>query len=181
VDVEMKRLLPAIIIPILLASCAPVLSPEVMDRGRYDPDFDELVSNPDAYRGTFYILGGIIAKTRATAGGSIIEALYVPVNNWGYLKGYRLAGGRFLALYRGSKILDPMIFRKNREITIAGEFIGTRTGKIDDADYTYPLFEIREFYLWEEPEKREYYYPPPYYSPPPYYRYRDNYPRWWYY
>ena len=177
----MRKAILVIIAMFMLASCAPVLSPEIMGRGIYEIDFDSLRQNPDSYRGSMYILGGVIVKARVTQEGSLIEALYSPVNDRGYLRGFRGTGERFLALYRGSKILDPMIFRKNREITIAGEFIGIRTGKIDDADYIFPLFEIKEFYLWEEPVKREYYYPPPHYFPPPYYRYRYNYPWLWYY
>jgi outer membrane lipoprotein len=61
-----------------------------------------------------------------------------------------------------------MIFKPEREITFAGEFIGTRKGKIDDMDYVYPLFRIRELYLWEESGG--------YYSTPSFY---DPYPFWW--
>ncbi|MCK5427505.1 MAG: Slp family lipoprotein, partial [Thermodesulfovibrionia bacterium] len=56
-----------------------------------------------------------------------------------------------------------------------GVFRGTRLGKIDEMDYSYPFFEIEELYLWEE--MRDYYrrypYPPSYY---PYWRYSP----WWY-
>ena len=143
----MKKILLIFIASLMISSCAPVLSPEVMSRGGYDIDFEALVNNPSAYQGNTYILGGIIARTRATEEGSLIEALYVPVNDRGYLKGYRRAGGRFLAIYRGQKLLDPMIFKKNLEITIDGQLVGTRKGRIDDAEYTYPLFEIKEYYL----------------------------------
>ncbi|MEW6601792.1 MAG: Slp family lipoprotein, partial [Nitrospirota bacterium] len=65
--------------------------------------------------------------------------------------------------------------------TLAGEFIDMRKGKIGEMDYVYPLFEIKEIYLWEELKERDYYY---YYLPPPYpywYYGRQPYdPRWWY-
>jgi outer membrane lipoprotein len=55
-----------------------------------------------------------------------------------------------------------MVYKKGREVTLAGEFVEARKGKIDEMEYVYPVFEIREIYLWEE---RTGYYPPNYYYP----------------
>ena len=49
-------------------------------------------------------------------------------------------------------------------ISAAGEFIGMRTGTIDEAEYLFPFFRIVDIYLWEE-RSSYYYMPPPY----PYY------------
>jgi hypothetical protein len=51
----------------------------------------------------------------------------------------------------------------------AGEFLEIRKGKIDQMEYAYPVFKIKQIHLWE----REEYYSPgyPYYYP---------YPYWWY-
>lgn len=66
-------------------------------------------------------------------------------------------------------MLDPVIYRPGKSITIAGEFIGTRAGRLDEAEYLYPLFSVRDMYLWEE---RMYYYPPPFGWGTPYWGYR---------
>jgi outer membrane lipoprotein len=169
----MRRLLPMMLIGLMVLSCAPVLRYDLMKRGIFDVRLSDIKKTPAPHRGKLFILGGIIVKTTATKEGSLIEASYVPVDSRGYLKNISASNGRFLALYKG--FLDPLIFRHKRELTIAGVFRGTRLGKIDEMNYTYPFFEIEELYLWEE--MRDYYrsypYPPSYY---PYWRYGP----WWY-
>ncbi len=172
---KLKKLVLAITVVILLGACAPVLREDLMRRGIFDVRLSEIKQNPEFHKGRLFILGGIIVNTTITSSGSLIEAIYVPVNSRGYLKNVEAPNVRYLALYQGKEILDPMIFREKLEITLAGEFIGTRSGKIGEMDYIYPLFEIKELYLWEE--EKDYYrmsYPPWYY---PYWRYDP----WWRY
>lgn len=162
---------------VFLYSCAPVLRPETMEIASREVPLFAMREDPSPFIGKLYVLGGIIIETRFTHEGSLIEALYVPVDSRGYLTSLNESDGRFLALFpKESGHLDPLIYRRGREITLSGEFIGLRKGKLDEVEYTYPLFEIREIYLW--PRIREYYYmPPPYYPPPPFYPY----PYWWRY
>ncbi|MDH5203514.1 MAG: Slp family lipoprotein [Nitrospirota bacterium] len=155
----------------ILFSCAPVLREEIMKIASRDVPISDMRKNPIFYSGKLFILGGLIVNTKLTERGSLIEAVYVPVDSRGYLKDVESLNGRFLAIFPKEKgILDPLIYRKGREITLAGAFIETRTGKIDEMEYTYPVFEIKELYLWEE----RYYITPAY---PLWYHY---YPYWWY-
>jgi len=175
----MKKLIVVPLLMMLAVSCAPVLSQNSLQQGIYNPNLTELKENPILNDGKLFIFGGIIVKTTATKEGSLIEAIYVPVSGRGYIKDwYREGGGRFKAIYKKKEILDPLIYSEKREVTLAGVFIGTRKGIIGELDYEFPLFEIKEIYLWQEYNTRNsyYYYPPPYYSPP-YYRgyYRDPY------
>jgi outer membrane lipoprotein len=166
----MKKIFLITVTSLILFSCAPVLDRKLMNEGVRNVPFSELREAPDAYRGKIFILGGLIVETRFTEIGSQIEALYVPVDSYGYLKENEHSMGRFLAISPSERgLLDPLIFTKGREITLAGEFLEIRNGKIDEMEYAYPVFEIKQIYLWEE---REYYYPGyPYYYP---------YPYWWY-
>lgn len=163
----MKRFSLIILSTIILFSCAPVLREEIMKTASLEPSLADMRNNPDAHRGKLFVLGGIIVQTKFIEQGSLIEAVYVPVDSRGYLE--KVSNERFLAILPKEKgLLDPLIYRKDREITLAGEFIETRKGKIDEMVYTYPVFEIKEIYLWEE---RKVYYP---YYPSWYY------PYWWY-
>jgi outer membrane lipoprotein len=168
----MSKYLKASVILVVLSSllsCAPVIRKDFMDAAIRDIPFSEITTNPELYKDKLFVLGGIIINTRVTLEGSTVEALYSPVDSRGFLKGIGKIHIRFFALFpKESGILDPMIFKPEREITLAGEFLGTRKGKIDDMDYVYPLFRIRELYLWEE--SSGYYYTPPFY---------DRYPYWW--
>lgn len=166
---------------LFLFSCAPVIKKDLMETGVRDVSLTTLVKNPSAYKGRLFILGGIIAQTKVTGEGTLIEAVYVPVDSRGYLRDIESQEGRFMILYpKEQGVLDPMIYRMRRELTVAGEFIGTRTGKLDEAEYIFPLFLARQVYLWRE---EEYYYPYDYpYSPYPYRWDRPggrSYPYWW--
>ena len=153
---------------VLLAACTPVLNQELMKQGSREVPIPQLRETPDSFKGRLFILGGVIVNTRFLETGSQIEALYVPVDSYGYLSDGGRASGRFLALYpRTRGLLDPVVYKKGREITIAAVFLETRKGKIDDMEYMYPVFEIKEVYLWDE--YRNYYYPPPYSYYPYYY------------
>ncbi len=175
----MKKLFLLILMGLILFSCAPVLKKDLLQKGTFDLQLSEIKQNPAVNKGRLFILGGIIVKTTVTKDGSLIEAIYVPVNSRGYFKSFRTSNGRFLAIYR-EKLLDPLIYSERREITFAGEFIEIRKDKIGEMEYSFPLFEIKEIYLWEEVEERDYHYIYPYYYPSWYYRPRPYYP-WWYY
>jgi len=163
----------------VFSACTPVLNREVMDQGMRDVPFSRLSEAPEVFKGKLFILGGLIVETRLVEKGSQVEALSVPVDSLGYLQGPARTQGRFLAWYPRSKgLLDPMVYRKGREVTLAGEFMEARRGKIDEMEYVYPVFEISEIYLWEE---RRDYYTYPYYDPF-YYRSPFLYDPWgWYY
>ncbi len=143
----------------VLLSCAPVIRQDLAGNSVYNFPLTDVIENPGFYKGKTLMFGGVIAKTTLTKEGSLMEALYVPVDSRGYHKGIsNNSTGRFLALFPGNKkLLDPLIFQEKREVTIAGEYIGLRKGKIDEVEYTYPLFRIIELYLWEE-EREDYYY-----------------------
>lgn len=170
-----KRIILLYAVAFALFACAPVLNKELMYRGTREVPFSRLREVPDAYKGKLFILGGLIVETRFAEKGSQIEALAVPVDSRGYLKAIERTQGRFLALYpRSEGLLDPLVYKKGREITLAGEFVELRKGKIDEMEYVYPVFEIREIYLWEE--RINYYYAP--YDYPYYYRSPFLYDSW---
>lgn len=175
----MRKLFFIIFSVLILSSCAPVLRQDIMEGASRDFSLSDMRNNPDTYTGKLFVLGGSIVNTKVTQKGSQIEAIFVPVDSRGYLKDIEPSSseGRFLAIFpkeRGT--LDPLIYRKGRDITLAGEFIETRQGKIDEMEYSYPVFEIIEIYLWKE--TRDYY--PGYYYPGYYYPYSYPYPYWWY-
>ncbi len=180
----MKTLLLVAVGFLFLTSCASVLTRDAMETGIRDFSFADLMRNPDLYQGKLFVLGGIIVDTTVTQQGSRIEALYVPVDSRGYLKDSSGLTIRFRALFPKDRgILDPMIYRKNRQITVAATFAGMEPGKIDQMDYMFPAFRIQEIYLWEERQPVAYapypYAPYPYWgSPWPYRSWGYYYPYW---
>jgi len=183
----MRKLLLASLVLIFLSSCASVLNSDLMREGMRDFSLTDVVNNPDLYRGKLFVLGGIIAAATVTQSGSLIEAIYVPVDSFGYFRDVR-PDGRFLALYpREQGLLDPLVYGTGKHVTLAACFTGTQQGKIGQMDYIFPSFRIAQIYLWRRVE----YVPPPYYYPGPYWgsswgppwgppwRFR-GYPDYWY-
>jgi outer membrane lipoprotein len=171
----MKQIVVIGIAALVFAGCAPVLDRGLMDQGAREFQLNHLVETPEVFKDHLFILGGVIVETKLTEKYSQVEAVYVPVNASGSLKDDQRYEGRFLALYpRSLGLLDPLIYRKGREITLAGDFLELRKGRIDDMEYTYPVFVIRQIYLWDEYRYYSGYWPGyyPYYSP---YYYRSPY------
>jgi outer membrane lipoprotein len=157
-----------------LLSCTPVIRKDLIEASIRDFSMADLQKDPKPYEGKLFVFGGIVADTKVTPQGSLIEALSVRVDARGYLKELGQNQVRFLALYpKENGILDPVIYERGRQITLAAEFLGTRKGKIDTMEYMFPFFRIKEIHLWTE--QKEYYYPPFYYGPYPYFW---NYPYW---
>ncbi|HTZ16880.1 MAG TPA: Slp family lipoprotein [Dissulfurispiraceae bacterium] len=152
---------------LLVTACAPVFREDIMKNAALNPSLTELNADPESYEGKLYVLGGRIVNTRVIKEGSLIEAIYVPVDSRGYPEDY-IKSIRFLALYpKEGGILDPLIFKKDRNITIAAIYKGTRTERFGETEYPFSYFEITDFRLWEEPYPE--YYPYPYWWYDPWY------------
>ncbi len=161
---------------LLLSACAPVLDRGLLREGGHAVSFTELRTNPDLYKGRLFIFGGVIVQAKFAGSGSQLEAMHVPVDRYGYFQDRGRSEGRFLAVSSDSA-LDPLVYRRGRRVTLAAEFIGTRKGVIDEMEYLYPVFRIRQVYLW--PKERRY-YPPAYYYDPWFYPYPYYYwDPWW--
>lgn len=111
----------------------------------------QVSQNPSVYQGRIFILGGAIVSCSLTEAGSVVEAVQIPVDSNGYLKETEPSTGRYLAFYpKEFGVLDPVVYRAGRRITLAGKLTGTRPGKIEEMVYEFPYFEIIQVYLWDE-------------------------------
>lgn len=170
---------------LILFGCAPAIDRNLLREGSREASFEALRQNPGGFEGRLFVLGGVIVKTRLTQAGPEIEAIHVPVDRYGYFEEQGRSEGRFIATVPAvERLLDPEVFRTGRRVTIAGEFRGLRKARIDDMEYVYPVFRIRDIHLWK---KERVYYPAYYYNPwfyPYPYYFRDpwwSYPYFYYY
>ena len=93
-----------------------------------------------------------------------------PLDRFGNIIDEDVSEGRFIITT--AKYLDPLIYRQGRDITVAGVLTGSRERLIGEIEYTYPVFEAREIYLFKEEKFFPYPYPywyDPFYYPPFYY------------
>lgn len=161
-----SQFLPGVLV-LLMTGCAPVISKQVRDQVRPDITFEDVLNDPESYKGQMIIASGIIIETKNTKEGTSLQVLQRPTGFRWQPKDVDETGGRFLAFV--SRYLDVYVYAKGREITIAGEVMGKRVLPLDGTEYSYPLIHVKEIYLWPVIEKR-------YYTPYPYYYYDDY---WW--
>ncbi|MEE9591737.1 MAG: Slp family lipoprotein [Thermodesulfobacteriota bacterium] len=145
-----KIILIAIII--LLSGCGSVISREArrgVDRS-ITPSMVQI--EPDTYSNQKIIWGGIIISTNNLKDRSIIEVLHIPSKRTGEAGGSESPQGRFLINAIG--YLDPLTYRKDMKIVVAGSIKGIVVKKLDVMEYTYPLIEPVEMHLFNPGEER---------------------------
>ena len=154
---------------LLLSGCAHVVSKDL--RARTDPSltFRQVLQDPKAYIGKYVVWGGeIIQTTNQQDGTTMIEVFQRPLGWQDNPKETSPSEGRFLVTV--PKYLDPYVFSKGREVTVAGEIQGERIRPIGEMQYRYPVVSGDQVHIW-----REYYSSPYYYDPD----YRYYYDPWW--
>ncbi|MBI5634647.1 MAG: Slp family lipoprotein [Nitrospirae bacterium] len=159
----MKRSLILCLLLAMLSSCAHIISAENRENALSAISLSEVRAHVDQYAEKTFIFGGVIADTLSTEDGSELEVVQMPLDEWGYVISHDRSEGRFIVTAKHH--LDPVIFSKGREVTISGVLIGTRTQKLRQKDYEYPLFRAKEIHLL--PHKA--YYRDPYYGYEPFY------------
>jgi outer membrane lipoprotein len=92
------------------------------------------------------MLGGDIVSIRNLTEGTLLEMLQKPLDATDRPLDTDQTEGRFMALCDGH--LDPAVYSKGRQVTLAGLVLGTRTDTVGEITYVYPLLACLEVYLW---------------------------------
>lgn len=159
--------------------CTPAISKQLRQEAGEPVPFEALLKRADDYKGRVVILGGYIVETINEPEGSWLTVLQSPLDSLNRPESSDLSKGRFLVW--SEEFLDPVVYSKERRITVGGKVIGSEERKLGSFTYPYPLVEAKEIHLWsKEGEYVGPYYP--YYDPwiHPWYRYpyRYRYPYW---
>jgi len=156
--------------------CAPALSKQLREEAGNPVPFEALLRRTDDYKGRIVIVGGYILETLNEPEGSWLTVLQSPLDSQNRPESSDLSQGRFLVW--STEFLDPVVYSKERRITVGGQVIGSQQRKLGSLTYQYPVVEAREIHLWaKEAEHIGPYYDPWYY---PWYRYPYpyRYPYW---
>jgi outer membrane lipoprotein len=135
---------------LVVAGCAPVISREVLKEVDQSIRFEELLKNPQAYRGRTVLLGGSIIETQNLPEKTLIVVLQ---RSLGFRKEPAADGGskgRFIVSVPG--FLDPAIYRPRRRVTVVGSVSGEEVRPLGEIEYTYPIITKRELYIWPSEE-----------------------------
>ena len=177
---KIVRWLCPMLIALVPIGCGHVISDAV--RRQVDPavSLHALRANPEAFKGRMVLLGGQIVQTSNTPEGSTLEVLHKPLDSVDRPGFTDYSEGRFMA--RCTHYLDPAVYTRGRDVTIAGQVLGSSAGQIGDMQYTYPLVGCVELYLWPKVEAvaPRYRVHPWWYGGPGYWGYWRPYPPpWW--
>ena len=129
---------------LLLAACATDSSLQ----SAY-PSPQQLSSHPgEASRGASLQWGGEIVAVENLQDRTLLEVLAYPLRSSGEPRTDREPLGRFLADNKG--FLEPREYRPGRQLTVSGTLLGFRDGRIGDAFYRYPAWQVEMLTLWPE-------------------------------
>ena len=134
---------------LLATSCVHhVLSEQVRLQADRTVTFAQLRAAPETYRERTVIVGGKILRTANVPEGTFLEVLHKPLDGTDRPLQTDTSHGRFFV--RCDTQLDPAIYAPGREVTVAGQVLGTRTDKIGENDYVYPLLSCLQLALWPQ-------------------------------
>jgi outer membrane lipoprotein len=126
--------------------CTHIISERVRQQAQPPVAFAELRMNPEALKGRTVIIGGEILQTNSLREGTRVEILQRPLSDSETPRLTDTTGGRFMAFCK--EYLDPAVYAPQRRITVAGQVLGSYTGKVGEVDYIYPLISCAETHLF---------------------------------
>ena len=134
------------LVAFLGTGCSHALSSGVRQQVDTTLSLAQLRAAPEAYKDRVVMLGGEMLSTRNLAAGTLLEILQKPLDSTGRPRDTDHTEGRFMALCEG--YLDPAVYSKGRQATLAGRVLGTRTDAVGEMTYVYPLLACLEVHLW---------------------------------
>ncbi|MCF8129814.1 MAG: Slp family lipoprotein [Deltaproteobacteria bacterium] len=145
----MIRLLLAMLITTLVGyGCSPIIPKALLEQVNRTITFEALKKNPLAYEGQMVLLAGVIVKTTNTPTGATLE-VYQTEMDWEDRPIHTdISKGRFLVDY--GDFLDPEIYSKKRQITVAGKVLGVKSILLGEMEYPYPVIGAEAIHLWKK-------------------------------
>lgn len=159
---------PLLIACLLLNACTN-LPRAIKDAPVGDLQFGSVQEDISAYSGSAVRWGGTIVTVENEEHSTWVQVLSYPLNRFGQPMLEEPVQGRFLVQSR--KFLDPAIYIKGLEITVAGMLNGSAERMVGKKSITLPVVQAEENYLWPDYDRGGYRfsrYRPYYYDHYPY-------------
>ncbi len=170
-----RSALPFILYAALLAGCASQAPKAIRTEPPGSPTVAQVRADPQRWMGAQVRWGGTIASVENKGQETWVEVVSRDLWDEGRPMDNDRTGGRFLARIPG--FLDPAIYAKERQLTVAGTVAGSLTRPIGQYPYRFPVVRADASYLWEPlPPPRPWYHDPFWYDDP---WYPYMYPRSW--
>ncbi len=165
----MKRCL--LIICLLLNACSS-LPPAITNPPLFDLSYMQAIEKIANYKNAPVRWGGIIVDVENEQNFTLVQVLYYPLDGRGRPMADQAAEGRFLI--KSNDFLDPAVYAKDKQITVAGTLIGDLERTIGKKAMRLPLVLAATVHLWPVYAYNNYYDSfgygyNPYYGGYPYY------------
>ena len=163
---------------LLLSACSH-LPPAIENPPLYDLSYSEATRNIAQYKDAPVRWGGVVIDVENEQNFSLVQVLYYPLNSYGRPRLDNPNEGRFLI--KSPQFLDPAVYTKDTEITVAGTLKGDVERKVGNKTLRLPLISSKVIYQWPAYVPGNYYGYGPYgfgYGYP-YYGYYGYYPYYW--
>jgi outer membrane lipoprotein len=134
-----------------LAGCTHIISDTSRGRADSSIEFDALRKAPDAFRGKFIILGGLVTGVQQTDEGVQLEVVEYPLDIEEMPDVSARSGGRFLVNLPPDVGYDT--FKPGILVTMAGEVVGKAVKPLDNVVYTYPVLVVKEIHIIVPPRQ----------------------------
>jgi outer membrane lipoprotein len=144
-----RALFAAALALLLLPACASrsVIPEDLEPQIDWGLPFEYLLKNPAFYENKMVAFGGEVLSARRLENETRIEILQLPLyDNHEPQISRTLSLGRFLAYQK--EFLDPATLPRGTRITVVGTVRGPETAPLDDAQYTFPVLDVRHLVIW---------------------------------
>ena len=124
------------------------------DTSSIDLDITPLqaVNDSERLRGQRVLWGGIIIASDNLKAVTQFEILAYPLDSNQRPQTDKAPLGRFIAQHQG--YVETADYTQGRLMTVSGLLQGTSTGRIGESEYSYPLVDIDNLYLWAARDDR---------------------------
>ena len=131
---------------LLLTSCSSHIPPEIRKAIAGAPDIAKVNAAPDQYLSQSVRWGGVILNTDNKENTSLITIVGFPLDAHGEPIVSDKSSGRFIAVV--DKFLEPLVYSRDRMITILGKLLKMETLDVGEFPYDYPVIKVSHHYLW---------------------------------
>jgi outer membrane lipoprotein len=139
---------------LLLTACSGIPT-AIENPPKLDLSYSSVVQNIKQYKDAPIRWGGIIIDIENEQQYSLVQVLLYPLNGYGRPRLDLANEGRFFI--KSPDFLDPLIYKKDTEITVAGTLSGTLDKTIGKKVLAIPVIASTVMQLWPKYDNRNYY------------------------
>ena len=148
---------------LFLTACSSQIPPDISQGFKNSPSISKIQAEPEVYLSQPVRWGGVIIKIENRQNTSRLTIVAYPLSRNGEPQVYKNSIGRFIASF--NLFLEPQVYKRDRIITLTGQFIKAETISVGKFPYNYPVIEVKQHFLWPVEEPADMLYPPWWYDP----------------